>query len=53
MKDGRRLAFGSALEQPGIADVAGDLRDARVVHSFSRDDVDESDSVNGFVVAGR
>ena len=31
MKDGGRLAFGGALEQLAVADVARDLRQARIV----------------------
>ena len=51
MKDGRSLAVDGALEQPPVADVAGDLRDPRIVQPVSRDDVDESDPVDPLVPA--
>ena len=51
MKNGGGLAFGGALEQLAVADVAGDLRHARITQSFSRDDVDERDPVDRFVPA--
>ena len=52
MKIGRRLAFGGALEQLPVADVAGDLRDTRVAQSFSRDDVDKRDPASVRLLLG-